>query len=82
MDAHVIQQYIGCLGQPYADGTVRSRRDMFGVCLDRPKGMLDMMVGQTVAAPRREQRALDPRDTKSIVDIPTTGHLSHFVTKT
>lgn len=37
MDAHVIQQYLGCLGQPYADGTVRSRRDMFGVCLDRPQ---------------------------------------------
>ena len=45
---------------PYLEGIVRSQRDLFGVFLDRPAGMSQIMAGQTrsMSVARRKESTI------------------------
>ena len=76
VDAYIINWHRRCLGGPYKEGTVRSQRDLFGVFLDRPAGMPDLMPGQTRSASvsRRREQSISAEARQMLV-TPVTEHL-------
>ena len=62
------------------DGTIRSQRDLFGVFLDRPAGMPELMAGQTqsVSVSRRREQTISSEAQQMLV-TPVTEHLVRFV---
>ena len=80
LDAFVINLHRQCLGGPYKEGTVRSQRDLFGVFLDRPAGMPEIMTGQTrsISVSRRHEQTITP-EAQKILETPITEHLVRFV---
>ena len=47
IDAYMVHQFRISPGGSFKEGVVRSQRDLFGVFLDRPAGMPDIIAGQT-----------------------------------
>ena len=80
MDAYIINLQRRCLGGPYKEGTVRSQRDLFGVFLDRPAGMPEIMAGQSrsISVTRRHEQTIAP-EAQKILDTPITEHVVRFV---
>ena len=80
LDAYLIDMYRKCLGGPYKEGTIRSQRDLFGVFLDRPAGMPELMAGQTrsVSVSRRREQTISSEAQQMLV-TPVIEHLVRFV---
>ena len=81
IDAYLANSYRRCLSGPYREGTIRSQRNLFGVFLDRPAGMSEVMMGQTRSASvtRRKESMIYRGDSSVILQTPSTEHFIRFV---
>ena len=81
----MVHMYRKCLGGSYKEGTNRSQRDLFGVFIDWPAGMPDIMVGQTrsVSLPRKIDKTRSAvTEAHQTAEAQSTEHLTRFVTET
>ena len=80
VDAFIVDLHRRCLGGPYKEGTVRSQRDFFGVLLDRPAGVPELMAGpkKSSSVSRRREQSISAEAQQMLV-TPATEHLIYSV---